>query len=100
MATHPGVDLLRDGEWQTIQLQADNRSAAKLHFLDFLGTKRVLVKGDGLRHIGNDQMPVMKAIMDCVSGVHVFLLLSAGLLLSSSATCNSSGTKLRQCALL
>jgi hypothetical protein len=65
------VNLLRDGERQTIELQADNQSAAKLRFLDSPGAKRVLVERDGLRHIGNDQMPVMKAVMECVSSGHV-----------------------------
>jgi hypothetical protein len=36
-------------------------------------------------------MPVMKAVMDCVSGGHVFLLVSAGLVLCSSATGNRNG---------
>src|SRR5262245_32218533 len=64
MIPHPSMNLLRDRERQTVQLQAHNRDAAKLHFLDFLGAKRALVERGSLRHIVNDQMPVVKTVSD------------------------------------
>ena len=75
------------------------RNSVSWTFLDFPGAKCVLVERDGLRHIGNDQMPVMKAIMDCVSGGHVFLLLSGGFVLCSSATGNRNETMPRTAGL-
>src|SRR5262249_33738589 len=70
MITHPSMNLLRDGERQTVELQADNGDATKLHFLDSLGAKCALVERDGLGHIVNDQMPVVKTVMDCGSCGH------------------------------
>jgi hypothetical protein len=82
------VNLLRDGERQTIVLQADNRSASKLCFLVFLSAKRALIERDSLRDFVNDQMTMMKAVMGCVSSGHVFLLMPAGFVQCSSATGN------------
>ena len=76
VVAHPGVDLLRDRQRQAVHLQADNRDATKLQLLDFFGAQGALVEGDGLWHVVNNQMAMVKTVCDLLCG-HLFLLFSA-----------------------